>query len=69
MMPGYLSVIIRIVYSSVLLFHIPYFIFTCKEYVLVIYDELVNRSLSQNLEAKLAVFYAIRQEKRREEVK
>ncbi len=54
---GAISVIIRTVYIMVLLMHIPYFFFTTKEYVLVIYDELLNRSLSNHLETKLADFY------------
>ena len=37
--------------------HIPFYFFTTKEYVLVLYDEVVNRSLSTHLEAKLADFY------------
>ena len=62
-MPGTLSVVIRIVYSCVLLFHIPYFVFTSKEYILVLYDETVNKSLSQHLEQKLADFYKNRKGK------
>jgi len=55
--PGGVSLFIRISYCAVLLFHIPYFTFAVKEYVLVMFDEIVNRSLSTHLEAKLADFY------------
>ena len=44
-------------YCFCLLFHIPYFALTIKEYILVIFDEVVNRSLSTHLENKLADFY------------
>ena len=53
---GRLSLFIRLTYSLVLVFHIPYFFFTMKEFVLVLYDEIKSRSLSSHLEQKLANF-------------
>ena len=41
----------------VILMHIPYYFFTTKEYALVTFDEMLNRSLSTHLENKLADFY------------
>lgn len=54
---GNVSIFCRFSYCIVLAFHIPYFFFSCKEFLLVIYDEVANRSLSTKLEAKLADFY------------
>ena len=54
---GTISVFIRATYCLCLLFHIPYFTLTIKEYILVLYDEIINRSLSTHLENKLAAFY------------
>ena len=54
---GNVSIAIRATYCFVLLFHIPYYSFAIREYVLVIYDELNNRSLSTHLESKLEEFY------------
>jgi len=54
--PGKVSAFCRFSFVFVLMCHIPYFFFTCKEYWLVIYDELSNRSMSQRLEAKLAQY-------------
>lgn len=65
--PGTVSVLIRSAYSIVLLFHLPYFFFSIKEYTLVVLDEVLNRSLSTNLELKLADFYKQRQEKKNEQ--
>ena len=50
------SIFLRTVYCIILLFHLPYIFFTLKEYALVMYDEIANRSLSTRLEAKLAEF-------------
>lgn len=54
---GNVSIFCRFSYCIVLAFHIPYFFFSCKEFLLVVYDEMTNRSLSTKLEAKLADFY------------
>ena len=54
--PGAVSVFCRASYIFVLMFHIPYFFFAVKEYMLVMYDEIESRSLSLKLEAKLAHF-------------
>ena len=54
---GSISIFLRSTYCLVLLFHIPYFFFSIKEYTLVIFDEIANKSLSTHLEAKLAEFY------------
>ena len=54
MRAGKVSVMLRIAYCLILLLHIPYYFFTIKEYTLVIFDECVNRSMSQHLEMKLA---------------
>ena len=55
--PGQISLAIRVLYILVLLFHIPYILFATKENVLVVYDELANRSLSTHLEEKLSDHY------------
>ena len=57
---GTISIFIRATYCVVLLFHIPYFFCTIKEYALVVYDEIASRSLSTHLETKLADFYKAR---------
>ena len=53
-MPGKVSIFIRLSYSFLMLLHIPYFFFSIKEYVLVLFDEIMNRSMSQHLEQKLS---------------
>ena len=67
---GQVSLIIRLAYIVVLLFHIPYVFFAVKEYSLVMYDELQNRCLSIHLEEKLIDFYKsqeeVKKQKRRE---
>ena len=50
----------RASYCLVLTFHIPFFFFTIKEFTLVVYDELLSRSLSIKLQAKLAATRAER---------
>ena len=50
-----------------LLFHIPYFFFSVKEYFLVVYDEISNRSLSTHLEQRLAGFLKMNEEKEEEQ--
>ena len=47
---GKVSIFIRLSYSFLMLLHIPYFFFSIKEYVLVLFDEVMNRSMSQHLE-------------------
>ena len=54
---GSLSKIIRGAYVLILLFNTPYKFFNIKELTLVMYDEVVNRSLSTRLEAKLMESY------------
>ena len=61
---GSISIFLRSTYCLVLLFHIPYFFFSIKEYTLVIFDEIANKSLSTHLEAKLAEFYKEKEFKR-----
>ena len=51
--PGRLSVFMRTVYCLILLLHVQYYSFAIKEYCLVVYDEIVNRSISTTVEAKL----------------
>ena len=51
---GKVSIFIRLSYSFLMILHIPYFFFSVKEYVLVLFDEVMNRSMSQHLEQKLA---------------
>ena len=46
MRSGRISVFIRIAYTCVLLLHLQYYFFAIKEYVLVTYDEIVNKSIS-----------------------
>ena len=60
---GTVSVLIRSSYCFLLLFHLPYFFFSVKEYVLVMIDEALNRSLSNNLEQKLSDFFKKKEEK------
>ena len=43
---GNISIFIRSSYVILLNFHIPYYFFACKEYILVVFDELFFRSLS-----------------------
>lgn len=64
---GNISLVIRLTYIVVLLFHIPYVFFAVKEYTLVMYDEVQNRSLSTHLEEKLADFYKIKESKKERE--
>lgn len=66
---GAISIFLRSTYCLVLLFHIPYFFFAVKEYALVIYDEIANRSLSTHLAAKLAEFYKEKESKKEAEAK
>ena len=61
------SVFLRTVYCFILLFHLPYIFFTLKEYTLVMYDEIYNRSLSSELEAKLQEFPVIKYEEQKQE--
>lgn len=44
---GSISVFCRASYIFVLMFHIPYYFFAVKEYMLVIYDEIDTRTLSE----------------------
>ena len=50
---GGLSIFIRIIYCFILVFHLPYIFFALKEYVLVMYQEIVDNTLSNHLESKL----------------
>ena len=50
---GGLSVFIRVIYVFILLFHLPYVFFALKEYVLVMYDEVLSRTLTNHLEDKI----------------
>ena len=47
---GTISMYIRIAYVIMLYFHAPYFFFAVKEIILVLYDEILNKSLSTHLE-------------------
>ena len=58
--PGKVSKLIRIAYIFLLICHLPYYFFSVKEYILVIIDEIVNRSLSTRIEQKLSDYYAKR---------
>lgn len=44
--PGALSIMIRGIYTGILLLHLPYIFFTLKEYTLVMYEEVTSRTLS-----------------------
>ena len=48
-----LSIVLRIIYCLVLLFHLPYIFFTVKEYTLVMYDEYMERGMSKRLDEKI----------------
>ena len=50
MRSGKVSVFMRIAYSFILLLHLQYYFFAIKEYCLVTYDELVNKSISALVE-------------------
>ena len=50
---GTIPIVIRVFYILILFLHLIYFNFVAKEQALVLYDELVNRSLSTHLEAKI----------------
>ena len=54
---GAVSVFCRSSFCFVLMFHVPYYFFLVKEYLLVIYDEIDSRAMSTKLEQKLADFY------------
>lgn len=47
---GSISIFIRIVYSLILILHLQYYFFAIKEYTLVMYDEIVNRTTSTNVQ-------------------
>ena len=53
--PGVVSITVRLIFSAMLLIHIPFLIFPTKEIALVLHDEVVNKSLSTHLEAKLQI--------------
>ena len=46
---GGISVFCRSSFCFVLMFHIPYYFFLVKEYLLVIYDEIGSRAMSNKL--------------------
>ena len=60
------SILIICSFSVLLMLHIPYFFFAMKEYVLVMIDEALNRSLSTILEQKLSDFYEKKEENNKE---
>ena len=64
--PGSVSIFLRIAYSLILLLHLPYYFFTVKEYILVMVDEVFNRSMSSSLEQKLSDFYKKKESKKEE---
>ena len=64
--PGSVSIFLRISYSLILLLHLPYYFFTVKEYILVMIDEVLNRSMSTSLEEKLSDFYKKKESKKEE---
>ena len=51
---GAISIIFRICYCIVLLFHIPYLFMATKECTYVAYNELVYRTVSSRIEARNA---------------
>lgn len=51
--PGYTSIIVRIVFSILLLIHIPFMFMPTREFILVMHDEIMRKSLSSHLENKL----------------
>ena len=51
--PGYASIFIRLIFSLVLVAHIPYVFFSVKEAYLVLIDEIWHKSVSEKLEAKI----------------
>ena len=51
--PGYASIFLRLIFSLVLVTHIPYIFFTVKEAYLVLIDEIWHNSVSEKLEAKI----------------
>ena len=51
--PGYASIFVRLIFSLVLVAHIPYVFFTTKEACLVFIDEIWHKSVSEKLEAKI----------------
>eukprot|EP00354_Favella_ehrenbergii_P011205 CAMPEP_0170451732 /NCGR_PEP_ID=MMETSP0123-20130129/874_1 /TAXON_ID=182087 /ORGANISM="Favella ehrenbergii, Strain Fehren 1" /LENGTH=330 /DNA_ID=CAMNT_0010713519 /DNA_START=158 /DNA_END=1150 /DNA_ORIENTATION=- len=50
---GLTSIFCRIMFVVLLMFHIPYYFYMEKEFCLVLYDEVYNRSMSTRLEQKL----------------
>lgn len=51
---GNMAIASRFLFCFVLLFHIPYYFQIAKECLLVTYDEIRNRSLTNRLDIKLA---------------
>lgn len=51
--PNLISYAIRIAFLIIIGFHIPFIFFACKEFMLTMIDELMNRSVSKRLDNEL----------------
>lgn len=51
--PGIASTFMRLIFSVVLVAHIPYVFFPTKEALLVLIDECLNNSVSEKIERKI----------------
>ena len=54
-LPGGVSIFLRLVFSILLMIHIPFVFMPTREFALVIHDEIMRKSLSSHLEKKLEI--------------
>ena len=47
---GSVSLVVRVLYCCIIMFHLPFYFITIKEYMLVTYDEYYNRSISNEFD-------------------
>jgi hypothetical protein len=52
--PNWIGYVLRFTFIILIAFHIPFIFFACKENFLVIVDEIMKRSISKSLDAKLS---------------
>ena len=51
--PGALSITLRIVFCFLLMFNVPFKFFTAKQQSLVLHDEIVNHSMSKQIDKSI----------------
>ena len=64
---GVISISIRMIFSVLLLIHIPFIFMPTKEFALVLHDEIARRSISDHLEKKLQLHREREEEQRRQQ--